>query len=315
MAVFGSREPIVGGIPVAIGLEKSFVEQDRIDFDLSILYRGPLASCNYTCDYCPFAKQRDSAAELRVDREALERFVAWCAASDRWLPGLSVLFTPWGEALTRAWYRQALTELSHLEHLRKVAIQTNLSCKLDWLADCDRSRVGLWCTYHPTQVELDRFVEQCHRLDELNVTYSVGVVGLHENAGAAEQLRERLRPDVYLWINAYKDVSDYYDHQQVERWTSIDPLFPINNVRHASMGKPCRTGHSVISVDGLGTVRRCHFIKTELGNLYSDRLVDMLAPRLCTNATCGCHIGYVHMDELKLYEKFGERVLERSWGR
>ncbi len=284
---------------------------EPLAIDLSILYRGPLASCNYACDYCPFAKQRDSAAELRVDREQLARFHEWCAHSDSVVQSVSVLFTPWGEALTRAWYRETILSLSHMMHVRKVAIQTNLSAKLDWLAECDLSRVGLWCTYHPTQVTLERFLEQCFQLDAMGVAYSVGVVGLHENAEAAEQLRERLRDDVYLWINAYKDVSDYYDGPQVERWTSLDPLFPINNVRHASLGRPCRTGHSVISVDGAGNLRRCHFIKTILGNLYSDQLSDMLQPRLCTNATCGCHIGYVHMDELKLYEVFGDRVLER----
>lgn len=282
-----------------------------LKLDLSILYRGPLASCNYACDYCPFAKQRDSAAELRVDREALARFTNWCTQSDRLVQSVSVLFTPWGEALTRDWYRQSIIELSRLAHVRKVAIQTNLSCKLDWLAECDLSRVGLWCTYHPTQVKLDRFIVQCQHLDELGVAYSVGIVGLHENAEPAIELRQRLREDVYLWVNAYKDVANYYNSQQSQQWTEIDPLFPINNVRHRSLGKPCRTGHSVISVDGDGTVRRCHFIKNVLGNLYTDRLADMLTPRPCTNATCGCHIGYVHLDELKLYEVFGDRVLER----
>ena len=289
----------------------STVSAESINIDLSILYRGPLASCNYACDYCPFAKQRDSAAELRVDREALTQFLRWCEQSHSVVKSLSVLFTPWGEALTRVWYRQAMIAISRMAHVRKVAIQTNLSAKLDWLSECDLSRVGLWCTYHPTQVSLQRFLEQCFQLDELGVQYSVGVVGLHENADAAEELRRRLREDVYLWINAYKDVSDYYDDQQVERWASLDPLFPINNVRHPSLGKPCRTGHSVVSVDGEGTVRRCHFIKTALGNLYRDRLSDMLRPRPCTNATCGCHIGYVHLDELKLYEVFGEHVLAR----
>ena len=47
---------------------------------LSILYRGPLSSCNYACGYCPFAKRRETAAELARDRTALERFVAWVAA-------------------------------------------------------------------------------------------------------------------------------------------------------------------------------------------------------------------------------------------
>ena len=28
-------------------------------------------------------------------------------------------------------------------------------------------------------------------------------------------------------------------------------------------------------------------------------------------ATCGCHIGYIHLDELGLYEVFGEGLMER----
>ena len=60
--------------------------------DLTVLYRGALASCDYACPYRPFAKRRDSREQLRADRAALERFTAWAAAQrdDR----LSVLFTP-----------------------------------------------------------------------------------------------------------------------------------------------------------------------------------------------------------------------------
>ena len=31
----------------------------------------------------------------------------------------------------------------------------------------------------------------------------------------------------------------------------------------------------------------------------------------CPNETCGCHIGYVHMNDLPLYEVFGDGVLQR----
>ena len=82
---------------------------------LTILYRGPLASCNYDCAYCPFAKRHDPPALLRADRAALERFTAWVA--DQTGTRISVLFTPWGEGLTRSWYRTALTVLSRLSHV------------------------------------------------------------------------------------------------------------------------------------------------------------------------------------------------------
>ncbi len=277
---------------------------------LSILYRGPLSSCNYACGYCPFAKRHETAAELAVDRRALERFVAWLqhrSAGDRY----SVLFTPWGEALVRSWYRDALTRLSQLPNIERVAIQTNLSCRLDWLDACEKSRVALWCTFHPEQTSREQFVSQCRWLDAHAVRYSVGVVGLREHFAEIEALRTELRDDVYLWVNAYKDVADYYRGGEAEWLTAIDPLFPLNNTRHASLGKSCRAGEQVISVDGDGNIRRCHFIKQVVGNLYDEDFERCLAPRPCTNATCGCHIGFVHLDELQLYDTFAGGVLER----
>jgi hypothetical protein len=281
-----------------------------VALSLSILYRGPLSSCNYDCGYCPFAKRRESAAELARDRAALGRFVDWVAArsaDDR----LGVLFTPWGEALTRRWYREALTRLSHLPQVARVAAQTNLSCGLDWVSGFDRTRLALWATFHPGQVARPRFVAKCFRLHRLGVRFSVGVVGLREHFAEIAALRGELPEDVYLWVNAYKDRPDYYQAEEVEWLTTVDPLFPVNNRRHPSLGHPCRAGSSVISVDGDGTVRRCHFIREPLGNLYDAAFEDLLRERLCTNATCGCHIGYVHLDDLGLYPVFGDGVLER----
>jgi MoaA/NifB/PqqE/SkfB family radical SAM enzyme len=277
--------------------------------NLSILYRGPLSSCNYGCWYCPFAKHHESAEELAADRAALERFVAW--VESRQTDTISVLFTPWGEALIRSWYQDAIVHLSRLAQVQKVAIQTNLSCKLDWISSCDKARMALWTTFHPGETTRERFLKQCRELDERQIRYSVGVVGLKEHRAQIESLRRELRPEVYVWINAYKDQANYYDEQTSARFAEIDPLFPINNRNHASFGKDCRTGSSVISVDGEGTVRRCHFIREPLGNIYEPGFEQVLRKRACTNQTCGCHIGYVHLEELKLYDTFGAGVLER----
>ncbi len=104
---------------------------------------------------------------------------------------------------------------------------------------------------------------------------------------------------------------DYYSPEMVEELTRVDPLFPLNNEYHASKGESCRAGSTVISVDGDGTVRRCHFIKQPIGNIYGADFQSCLAERPCTNDTCGCHIGYVHLDRLNLYATFGDGVLER----
>ena len=279
--------------------------------NVSILYRGPLSSCNYGCDYCPFAKRRETRDELRADERALARFVDWVARQGGVGHSVSVLFTPWGEALVRRWYQDALVALTRLPHVRKAAIQTNISCRLDWVDGCDKSKLGLWCTYHPTETSRQRFVARCRELDDLGVRYSVGVVGLKEHVAEAEALRRELRPGVYVWVNAYKRAAEYYTHEDLARLTAVDPLFPVNNVRHASRGKDCLAGESVFAVDGDGTMRRCHFIRDAIGNIYDEGWERALRPSPCTNDTCGCHIGYVHMPSLGLYETFGDGVLER----
>ncbi|MFB6622549.1 STM4011 family radical SAM protein [Streptomyces sp. NPDC056374] len=275
--------------------------------DLTLLYRGPLSSCDFDCPYCPFAKRRDSREQLRADRAQLERFTGWAAAQtgDR----LRVLFTPWGEGLVRSWYRRALVELSRLPHVERVAIQTNLSCRTDWLAEADPESVALWCTYHPGQTPYERFLAKCGELAERGVRFSVGVVGLPEHAEHARRLRAALPAHVYLWVNAAEGHT--YTDAEAAEWTGIDPLFPYSRHPHRSAGLPCRTGESVISVDGEGTVRRCHFVKAELGNLYDGSYRAALRPRACPLAVCDCHIGYVHLETLPLYDVFAGGVLER----
>ncbi len=276
---------------------------------LSILYRGPLASCNYACGYCPFAKHTETRQEHETDRLALERFVGWVAG--RTGDHISVFFTPWGEALVRRRYQEALIALTGLPHVARAAIQTNLSCRLDWVEACDREKLALWATFHPGETTRERFLAKCLELDRRGVRFSVGVVGLKEHADAIDALRRELPEHVYLWINAYKRLPDYYSADDLRRFEAIDPLFPINNQHHPSCGQECRAGHAVISVDGDGVVRRCHFIRALIGNIYAHDFEQALRPRVCTNATCGCHIGYVHMPALRLYEVFGDGMLER----
>jgi hypothetical protein len=274
--------------------------------DLTLLYRGPLASCDYDCPYCPFAKRRDTPAQLRADRAALERFTDWAAAQQ---DSLAVLFTPWGEGLTRSWYREAIVRLSHMPHVRRVAIQTNLGGRTSWLAAADRDTAALWCTFHPGQTPYERFLARTRELDAMGVRFSVGVVGLPEHLDAARRLRADLPERHYLWVNAAEGRT--YTDAEAAPWTDLDPLFPFSRHPHRSAGLPCRTGESVVSVDGEGTVRRCHFVREPLGNLYDGSYRAALAPRPCPLAVCDCHIGYVHLESLPLYDVFAGGVLER----
>ncbi|RYD78289.1 MAG: radical SAM protein, partial [Verrucomicrobiaceae bacterium] len=197
--------------------------------DWSILYRGPLSSCNYSCSYCPFAKTTNTREELRDDARKLTRFVDWVENRSE---SIGVLFTPWGEALHHHSYQQAITRLSHLPNVRKVSIQTNLSARLDWLRSANLDRVAFWATYHPTQTTRQRFLGKCEELNGIGIAHSVGVVGFKEHAEEIENLRSELHPDTYLWINAYKRERGYYSEGDVERFSRIDPLFELNTRYH-----------------------------------------------------------------------------------
>jgi MoaA/NifB/PqqE/SkfB family radical SAM enzyme len=274
---------------------------------LDVLYRGPLASCNYGCEYCPFAKRKDTREQLAVDRAAWRRFVDWAAATAD--VSLGVLVTPWGEALIRRWYQEGLAQLSHLAHVTRCAAQTNLSAPLDWIAAANPERLALWCTYHPEWTTLEEFLAQTRRLADAGVQFSVGVVAQREYGEAARALRAALPADVYLWINAVKALA--YTPAELAAWEAIDPLFRINAQRWPSQNKACGAGERAITIDGDGTMRRCHFIADPIGNLYSDTWRTALQPRACVNVDCHCHIGYVHLDYLELDKVFATGLLER----
>lgn len=275
----------------------------------SILYRGTLSGCNYSCDYCPFAKKKDSRKVLEQDAQELNRFVNWVEAREN--ETIAILFTPWGEGMIRKHYQDAIVRLSQMSHVCKVSIQTNLSCGLNWLAHCQKEKVALWTTYHPTQTTLQQFLKKCQQLDALKIQHSVGVVGFKEALAETEEMRQKLPKSTYLWINALKKDANYYSPDDIYRMTAIDPHISYNLTHHISKGQSCRAGHTTFSVNGAGDATRCHFIKETIGNIYASDFEQNLYPRRCTNDTCGCHIGYVHLEKLQLEKVFGDRLLER----
>jgi hypothetical protein len=277
---------------------------------LTLLYRGPLASCNFRCDYCSFSSRREVVDDLPADRAALRRLVDTVAR--RREHRVAVFFTPSGEALVHDWYQDAIIELTQLPQVTRVAIQTNLSGPLAWLARGDARRVGVWATYHPRHATRDAFLAQCAELRRRAVRFSVGVVGLPAFVDEIERLRAALPSDVYLWVNAARRDPAADDPALVRRLTAIDPLFPFNLRPQSSRGRPCRCGQRVVAVDGAGAVRRCFFLPQIIGRLeegFERALSVEAAP--CPAETCRCHIGYVHLVPLGLDRVFGDGVLER----
>ncbi|CAJ1313895.1 Radical SAM protein [Paenibacillus nuruki] len=277
----------------------------------TIYYRGKLSSCNYSCPYCPFSKTVDSKETLMQDRQQLAQFMEWVRQQEYAGHQLSIFFNPYGEALVHAWYREAMIELSHMSHITKVAIQTNLSVKLDWTAQLNPVKASFWATYHPGQVREDRFIAQGMTLYNQGIVFSAGTVGLREAFPAIHQLRAKLPEDVYVWVNAFKDRPRYYSEAEIEELSEIDPYFRDNLQDYDSLGQACRAGEHVFYVQGSGIVKRCYQDKRVIGHLYRHSLEQLSQERPCQMKTCGCYIGYIHMKDQPFASLYGERLLER----
>lgn len=276
-----------------------------------LYYRGALSSCNYDCPYCPFSKTKDSKATLEKDKQQLQTFMAWVREQGAEGHQLSIFFNPYGEALVHRWYRDAIIELTQMAHIEKVAVQTNLSVKLDWTQQLDQRKVAFWVTYHPGQISSSDFLSQCMKLYEQHIPFSVGSVGIRSALAAIHELRSVLPSDVYLWVNAFKDKGDYYTEEEIFFITKIDPHFQLNVKDYDSIGKSCGAGSNVFYVQGAGIVKRCYSDRKVIGHLYRDGLEGLAADRPCRMEKCGCYIGYIHMPELELNHVYGESILER----
>jgi hypothetical protein len=276
-----------------------------------LYYRGALSSCNYDCPYCPFSKTKDSKETLAKDKQQLKAFMEWVSEQGEAGHQLSIFFNPYGEALVHRWYRDAMIELSHMAHVEKVAVQTNLSVKLEWTKQLAKDKAAFWVTYHPGQTSQAHFLSQCMKLYEQGISFSVGSVGIRSAFDAIAQLRKLLPEDVYLWVNAFKDRKAYYTEDEVAYLTQIDPHFGLNVPDYDSLGKPCGAGANVFYVQGAGIVKRCYSDRKVIGHLYRDGLRGLAAERPCGMKKCGCYIGYIHMPELELEQVYGDRLLER----
>jgi MoaA/NifB/PqqE/SkfB family radical SAM enzyme len=276
---------------------------------VSILYRGALSSCNFSCYYCPFSDGPDSEQDLNEDASALVDFVEWVGNQNDTCIG--VFFTPRGEAMIHPHYQNAIRRLSRLRNVDRVAIQTNCSRDIDWLRSTQTEKIGLWVSWHPRNMSMEDLLVRCSFLRELGIRHSVGVVGCREHFRMVVELREKLPRSTYLWVNAVKDLEPFYTRDEVSTIEEIDPLFRFSLLPHPSCNRPCDAGRTVISVDGRGDIRRCHFVPEIIGSIRSPEWSRTLKERVCPVDECRCHIGYVHLPHLDLMGVFGAGILER----
>ena len=212
--------------------------------NLSILYRGPLSSCNYGCGYCPFAKRaRDGR---RAGPRSRRRWSASSAGSTA-RPADDRIGDP-VHALGRGADPPLVSGgAGPAEPLaaRRAGRRSRPTCRaaLDWVGAVRQAQAGALGDVPSRRRSPRPLPGKCRRAGSARRALSASA------SSACGALRRRSRrcaancpQHVYLWINAYKARPDYYRPGEAEWLTAIDPLFPLNNRRHPSLGRPCRAG-------------------------------------------------------------------------
>ena len=112
--------------------------------------------------------------------------------------------------------------------------------------------------------------------------------------------------DVLLYQILYNSATNSLSHWLSTKETSYD-----TSIKELTDKKTSLEEYFRVNADSIVQRNGNDFIKTQIGNIYAKDFDLALVKRPCTNDSCGCHIGYVHMETLPLYETFGEGVLER----
>lgn len=287
----------------------------------TISYRGSLKSCNYSCSYCPFSRHRASASELEKDRQNFERF---CDSIEDRAEAFSVgavFVVPYGEASLHRWYWEGLGRLAVLSGIERVGLQTNLSFSVEEclerydlhgskgrggstqdISGGKREKLCIWATFHPEMTDVDTFADKSRRLAESGVRLCVGAVGVPHNIPLLGSLREKLPPDVYLWINKMDGLGRNYTDEEKKELSAIDPLFERELNSPAADAAMC-ADRCFVEADG--KVRSCNIGRLKEVNWYQASQEEIFRP-LCGKKRCSCYLAYSGRTDFVGKSFFGE---------
>lgn len=275
----------------------------------TIIYRGNLKSCNYRCSYCPFAKHRALPVEMEKDRENFARF---CDSIEKRVQTFSigaVFIAPYGEATIHRWYWEGLSRLAEIPEIDRVGLQTNLSFSVEErLKGFDFAhKLCIWATFHPEMTTVDEFVSKCHQLVKNNVMVCAGAVGVPENIPLLRELREKLSPVIYLWINKMDGLKRNYRPGEIEAFAQLDPFFAYE-LKHPDAAVQMCADRCFVEADG--KIHTCNISRTKGVNWYDGSEEEIFEP-VCSRKSCTCYLAYGGRADFPLRSIFGEYPIYR----
>lgn len=278
----------------------------------TILYRGSLKSCNYSCSYCPFSKHKISEKELERDKAQWGRFIGNLPERARARGIRALMVVPYGEALLYPWYWEGLAEISRWDWMEAVGAQTNLSFSVEQALRIFRGRGGkteklrLWATFHPEMISVEAFAERCAAVRQAGILLSVGAVGVPEELDVIRRLKDALPEGIPLWINRMDGLKRPYTRKEREALLELDPYFSLELAYPPGEARRCR-GRLFVEADG--NVRACPLSPSYGVDWYTWE--GPLPVLDCRRRVCSCYLAYGGRQDLLLPLLYGAHPLFR----
>ena len=255
-----------------------------------IFYRGYLTSCNYTCGYCPFSKRKMTERQKERDKEALWKFIAQMEQENT---KHAVQIVPYGEALVHEYYWHAMAKLSQITLLEYIGCQTNFSFPVEKMLGVyekyqgKKEKLRLWCTFHPSMTTIERFVEQCQKLELAGIAFSVGMVGNPKEIPKLLELRKQLPDSIYVWVNKMDGRKGNYTAEEIEIFQKIDPYFSLQMEHRKADLQKCRKS---VFCEADGSQYFCNLHAASKGKAVGNG---------CGKRECNCYLAYSNRTDIE----------------
>lgn len=145
----------------------------------------------------------------------------------------ALLILPDYSALLKPYYWTGMGHISSLDTIEAIGICTDLTCSINKslkIFDASggrREKLRLCAMFYPEKITLTKFIQQCQRLVKENISFSVGTPGCSNRMEIIRQLRNRLSPDIYVWIESTLNSGSGYSFEEENAFRSIDSYFSV----------------------------------------------------------------------------------------
>lgn len=228
--------------------------------------------------------------QMERDKEALWKFIPQIKKEST---KHAVQIVPYGEALIHEYYWHAMAELSQIELLEYIGCQTNFSFPVAKMLriyeECHgkKEKLRLWCTFHPSMTTVERFVEQCRKLQETGVAFSVGMVGNPAEIPKLLELRRQLPDSIYVWVNKMDGRKENYTAEELEIFKKVDPYFTLQIKHRKADLQKCRRS---VFYEADGSKYFCNLHAASKGKATGNG---------CGRKECNCYLAYSNRTDIE----------------